>query len=136
MEEPSERTDVIVLGAGIIGVCTALHLQARGRNVTLVDRREPGSETSHGNAGLIERSSVVPYAFPRDLATILTYAANRSIAVRYRPETLLRLLPWWRAIGGIRLRTGSPGSAKRCCRCWSAALRNMRRSPAQPGRPR
>jgi D-amino-acid dehydrogenase len=94
MAGPRERADVIVLGAGIIGVCAALHLQARGRSVTLVDRREPGSETSHGNAGLIERSSVVPYAFPRDLATILAYAANRSIAVRYRPEALLRLLPW------------------------------------------
>jgi len=94
MTEPGKRTDVIVLGAGIIGVCAALHLQARGRSVTLVDRREPGCETSHGNAGLIERASVIPYAFPRDLATILTYAANRSIAVRYRPEALLRMLPW------------------------------------------
>ena len=46
----------IVLGAGIVGVSVALHLQARGVQVTLVDRRGPGEETSHGNAGLIESS--------------------------------------------------------------------------------
>jgi D-amino-acid dehydrogenase len=51
--------DVIVLGAGIVGVSSALHLQDRGRRVALVDRRGPGEETSFGNAGLIERSSVV-----------------------------------------------------------------------------
>ena len=47
--------DVLVLGAGIIGVCVALHLQKRGKSVLLVDRRAPGEETSYGNAGLIER---------------------------------------------------------------------------------
>ena len=65
------RSDVAVLGAGIIGVSAALHLQARGRSVVLVDRRGPGEETSHGNAGLIERASVVPYAFPRALPELL-----------------------------------------------------------------
>lgn len=85
---------MIVLGAGIVGVSVALHLQERGRSVLLVDRGEPGAETSHGNAGLIERSSVVPYAFPRDLATLAAFASNRSIAVRYRPATLLRMARW------------------------------------------
>ncbi|MDR6872092.1 D-amino-acid dehydrogenase [Bosea sp. BE125] len=88
------QADVIVLGAGIIGVSAALHLQERGRSVLLVDRGEPGGQTSHGNAGLIERSSVVPYAFPRDFATLAAFASNRSIAVRYRPATLLRMAPW------------------------------------------
>lgn len=90
----SKQSDVIVLGAGIVGVSTALHLQARGRAVTLVDRSEPGGETSHGNAGLIERASVIPYAFPRDLGTILAYASNQATAVRYRPTYLARILPW------------------------------------------
>ena len=88
------QADVIVLGAGIVGVSVALHLQERGRRVLLVDRGEPGAETSHGNAGLIERSSVVPYGFPRGLATLAAFASNRSIAVRYRPTALLRMAPW------------------------------------------
>ncbi|MNT41877.1 Dihydroxy-acid dehydratase [compost metagenome] len=47
--------DTIVLGAGIIGVSTAIHLARRGRSVVLVDRRTAGEETSFGNAGLIQR---------------------------------------------------------------------------------
>ena len=94
MGQTIKRSDVIVLGAGIVGVSAALHLQARGRAVTLIDKGLPGAETSHGNAGLIERSSVIPYAFPRDLTTILAYASNRSVAVRYQPEFLARILPW------------------------------------------
>ncbi|GFP61190.1 hypothetical protein BCBD1442_05480 [Brucella ceti] len=62
-----QQQDVIVLGAGIVGVSTALHLQARGRSVLLIDKGEPGEGTSYGNAGLIERSSVIPYSFPQGL---------------------------------------------------------------------
>ena len=36
----------------------------------------------------------MPYAFPRDLATLASLASNRSIAVRYRPAALLRMAPW------------------------------------------
>ncbi len=90
----TKEFDAIVLGAGIVGVSTALHLQARDRSVALVDRRAPGSETSHGNAGLIERASVIPYAFPRDIATLIAYASNRSVAVRYRSAYLAGHLPW------------------------------------------
>ncbi|MCO6056273.1 FAD-dependent oxidoreductase [Pseudomonas sp. MOB-449] len=86
--------DILVLGAGIVGVSTALHLQARGRDVCLVDRAEPGSGTSHGNAGLIERSSVVPYAFPRSFAALLRYGLNQQPDVRYSPGYLPRLAPW------------------------------------------
>jgi len=84
----------LVLGAGIVGVCTALHLQARGRKVVLIDRDEPGSGTSHGNAGLIERSSVIPYAFPRELAKLARYGLNRQSDVRFSWRHLPRVAPW------------------------------------------
>ncbi|UXN57639.1 NAD(P)/FAD-dependent oxidoreductase [Phyllobacterium zundukense] len=91
------RSDVIVLGAGIVGVSVALHLQMRGRDVVLVDRRGIGEETSYGNAGLIERSSVIPYGFPRDLWTVLVYALNRSADVRTDWRFLPHIAPWlWR----------------------------------------
>ncbi len=59
---------ILVLGAGMVGVCTALQLQQRGFDVVLVDRRSPGQETSYGNAGLIQREAVEPYPFPREAA--------------------------------------------------------------------
>ncbi|MDZ3991534.1 D-amino acid dehydrogenase [Pseudomonas sp. Teo4] len=84
----------LVLGAGIVGVSTALHLQARGRQVILIDRDEPGSGTSHGNAGLIERSSVIPYAFPRQFSALLRYGLNRQPDVRYSLLHLPKAAPW------------------------------------------
>ncbi|WP_229428445.1 NAD(P)/FAD-dependent oxidoreductase [Microvirga pudoricolor] len=91
---PIIRADAIVLGAGIVGVSTALHLQMRGRDVILIDRRGVGEETSFGNAGLIERSSVIPYGFPRDIKTVLRYAMNRSADVRSDWRFLPNILPW------------------------------------------
>ncbi|MEY4845651.1 MAG: hypothetical protein RL312_1932, partial [Pseudomonadota bacterium] len=44
---------VIVLGAGMVGVSIALHLQRRGAQVVLLDRAPPGEGASFGNAGLI-----------------------------------------------------------------------------------
>ena len=86
--------DVIVLGAGIVGVSAALHLQQRGRNVVLVDRRAPGEETSFGNAGLIEASSVVPYGFPRDWRTVLRLLGNQSTELRYDLRSLPSYASW------------------------------------------
>ena len=58
------KFDTVVLGAGIVGVSIAIHLQKRGRSVALVDRKHPGLETSFGNAGLLQREGVYPYALP------------------------------------------------------------------------
>ncbi len=88
------RTDVVVLGAGIVGVSIALHLQARGRSVALLDRRGAGEETSYGNAGLIERASIFPYAFPRDIGSLIRYGLNRSPEAHYHPSFLPRIAPW------------------------------------------
>jgi D-amino-acid dehydrogenase len=84
----------LVLGAGIVGVCCALHLQAAGQSVILLDRDEPGLGTSHGNAGLIERSSMVPYAFPRQWSRLLRYGLNQQSSMRFSPMFLPRLAPW------------------------------------------
>jgi len=89
------KADVLVLGAGMVGVSAALHLQQRGRDVILVDRHElAGEETSFGNAGLIECASVFPYMFPRDLAELIRYAFNRSPQAHYRLADLPHFLPW------------------------------------------
>src|SRR3954463_9931113 len=89
------KADVLVLGAGMVGVSAALHLQRRGRDVILVDKHElAGEETSYGNAGMIECASVFPYMFPRDIAEILRYAFDRAPQVRYQLSDLPGFLPW------------------------------------------
>ncbi|WP_102505323.1 NAD(P)/FAD-dependent oxidoreductase [Salinivibrio kushneri] len=90
---------VVVLGAGMVGVSVAWHLLKRGYEVTVIDRVAPGQETSFGNAGIIQREAVRPYAFPRDLATLLRLLPNRSVDIRYRPTSVIRaahpLLQYW-----------------------------------------
>jgi D-amino-acid dehydrogenase len=82
---------ILVLGAGMVGTCTALHLQQRGFDVTLIDRREPGQETSFGNAGLIQREAVEPYAFPRDPAFVLRTALGLGAEVHWHSSGLLAM---------------------------------------------
>ncbi|MEM9359167.1 MAG: FAD-dependent oxidoreductase [Pseudomonadota bacterium] len=88
------KFDCIVLGAGMVGVSTALHLQQRGRNVALVDRRPAAEETSYGNAGLIQCEGVVPYPFPRNLRKVFNYAFNRTTEAHLHYSALPSLAPW------------------------------------------
>src|SRR5271156_1236139 len=89
------KADVLVLGAGMVGVSAALHLQKLGREVILVDKHErAGEETSYGNAGIIECASVFPLMFPRDPRQIFQYALNRSPNAHYRFSELPDFLPW------------------------------------------
>jgi D-amino-acid dehydrogenase len=87
-------SDVLILGAGIVGISTAAHLQRRGASVVLVDRGRVAGETSFGNLGLIERTSLYPPTFPRALGELIRYATNRSPDARYRLAALPRLAPW------------------------------------------
>jgi D-amino-acid dehydrogenase len=68
------QREVLVLGAGMVGVSVAVHLAKRGMSATLVDRRGVGEETSHGNAGLIEASRMLPIGFPRSPLELARHA--------------------------------------------------------------
>ena len=92
--------DVVVLGAGMVGVSVAVHLQKRGKQVVLVDRRCPGEETSYGNGGLIQREAVFPHPFPRSFAELRRIARNRSVDAYYHlsalPGLFRPLFAYWR----------------------------------------
>ena len=75
---------VIVLGAGIVGVASALHLQRRSWSVVLMDRKPPGRETSYGNSGFIQSEAFRPYPLPRDFSTLAAIATGRANDVYYR----------------------------------------------------
>lgn len=88
------RTDVIVLGAGIVGTSVALHLAKRGLAVALIDRAGPGEGTSYGNTGIIEGNTIFPPTFPSDWRTLLSIALKRSPQANYHLAFLPRVAPW------------------------------------------
>jgi D-amino-acid dehydrogenase len=88
------HTDVIVLGAGIVGTSIAVHLAKRGLAVALVDRSGPGEGTSYGNAGIIAGDTLFPPAFPADWRSLVRVALKRSPQVNYHLAFLPRIAPW------------------------------------------
>src|SRR5271157_4942709 len=117
----SSGADVVVLGAGMVGVSVALHLQKRGRDVILIDKRGAGKETSYGNAGLIQREAVYPYTFPREFAAILSYAMNNRRDAVYHLSALPRIAPWlfryWQNAAPERLERSAEALAPLMARC-------------------
>jgi D-amino-acid dehydrogenase len=94
------QADVLVLGAGMVGVSVAAHLQKRGKHVVLLDRRPPGEETSYGNGGMVQREGVFPHPFPRAVAELRRIARNRSVDAYYHLAALPGLARplfgyWW-----------------------------------------
>ena len=90
----NNNTDVIVLGAGIVGVSAAYAVRQRGLSVVVVDRREPGSETSYGNAGILSSGSIFPLNQPSLLGKLPQYLTNRHAALRWSPAWALRNPGW------------------------------------------
>jgi len=88
------RTDVTVLGAGIVGTSVALHLAKRGMSVALLERAGVGEQTSFGNAGIIEGNTIFPPAFPADPAALLRIAFKRASEANYHLSFLPQVLPW------------------------------------------
>jgi D-amino-acid dehydrogenase len=89
-----EEADVVVLGAGIVGVSTAYAARARGMSVVLVDRKAPGSETSYGNAGIISSGSISPLNNPSLWKALPKYLSNRHAALRWDPGWAMRNAGW------------------------------------------
>lgn len=86
---------VIIIGGGIVGVCNALALQRAGHKVTLIDRQQPGRETSYGNAGILSESSVVVLNNPSLLKTLPKLLLSGSKGLRYSPLFVMRRLGWF-----------------------------------------
>jgi D-amino-acid dehydrogenase len=88
------RTDVIVLGAGIVGTSVALQLLKHGLSVALVDRGGPGEGTSYGNTGIIEGNTIFPAAFPSSWSALLRVALKRAPEANYHLSFLPTVAPW------------------------------------------
>ena len=99
------RKHVVVVGAGIVGVCVALSLRREGFAVTLIDRQGPGEGTSFGNAAVISPDIVVPVATPGILWRVPGMLLDPLGPLRVRWRHLPRLTPYLlRFVGASRRR--------------------------------
>ena len=97
---PDERSDVLVIGAGCIGVCAAYFLAERGARVTLLDQGDVCAGCSYGNAGQLSPSHSVPLAAPGVIWQALRWMPNPESPFYIRPRASLALLSWmWRFRG-------------------------------------
>ncbi|MFT5210057.1 MAG: D-amino-acid dehydrogenase [Flavobacterium sp.] len=90
----NEKQQVIIIGAGIVGVCSALAMQKKGLKVLLIDREKPGAGASFGNAGAIVDGSCVPNAAPGILAEVLRMPFKQHSPLSIKPSYLHKILPW------------------------------------------
>ncbi len=85
---------IVVIGAGIVGVSTALWLQRDGHEVVLVDREGPAAGTSHGNGGVLASCGVVPINAVGLMKTAPGMLLQTDSPLFLRWSYLPRMLPW------------------------------------------
>ena len=85
---------VIVIGAGMVGVSTAIWLQRFGREVLLLDKDGPAAGASFGNAGLIAQWAVTPVTTPDLWKSLPSYMLNPNSALFLKWSYLPKMLPW------------------------------------------
>ncbi len=85
---------IAVIGAGIVGVSAALHLQRDGVTVTLIDERNPGEGTSKGNAAVVAVDSVSPVATPGVMWGVPKYLRDPLGPLAIRWSYLPQIAPW------------------------------------------
>ncbi|WP_338474952.1 FAD-dependent oxidoreductase [Pseudomonas khavaziana] len=126
MAEPNQA-DIVVVGAGIIGVTCALQLARQGRQVQVIDAQAPGMGASYGNAGHLATEQVFPIADLSILKRLPAMLLNPMGPLRLDWAYLPRALPWFirlllnlrpasyqRTVAGLRaLNKGSLGAWQR-----------------------
>ena len=84
-----QEFDVVVAGAGIVGASVALWTQADGNRVLLLDRQEPGSGASYGNACTIAKYACIPLNSPGIFRRLPGLLFGRNSPLRF---------DWWYAL--------------------------------------
>jgi glycine/D-amino acid oxidase-like deaminating enzyme len=93
MNEP-KSDPIVVIGAGIVGVCCALYLLREGYRVVLLDRGAPGEGTSFGNGSIITEEAVVPVQSPGIARKVPGMLADPLGPLSIRWSYLPKLAPW------------------------------------------
>jgi len=110
--------DIVVIGAGIVGMASASYIQRAGHRVTILDPGGPGEGASFGNAGCLNGSSVVPVSMPGALAQVPRWLLDPQGPLVLRWRYLPAIAPWlWRFV-----RAGTPEKVAAQARALRALL--------------
>ena len=82
------------VGAGIVGICSALQLQRDGHEVVVIDRNGPGEGTSRGNAGIFAIGHVVPIGTMATVKRVPAMLLDSTSPLTIRPSYLPSIAPW------------------------------------------
>lgn len=100
-----QNTEVVVIGAGVVGLATALRLISDGYEVVVIDPNEPGSGASYGNAATIADYAIMPVGSPQVLRDLPSLLFDRHSPLAIRKAAILALAPWlarflWQSLPG------------------------------------
>jgi len=112
------RTEIAVIGAGVVGMTIALQLARAGREVLLIDPNEPGMGASWGNAGTIADYAVLPVGTPAVLQNLPALLFDRNSPLAIRHAALPTLAPWLMRFA----RQCLPAAARRNAQALTALL--------------
>ena len=87
--------EITIVGAGIVGIVSAIYLQREGHQVTVVDRQAPGEGTSFGNAGSVAPGSIIPVAMPGTLRQVPKWLSDPLGPLSLSWRQLPFMLPWF-----------------------------------------
>jgi len=90
----SRKTDVLIIGGGVIGACSALWLARAGKQVTLVEKADICAGASLGNACWVAAGYAIPTAAPGVIKQGLRWMFNSGSPFSIKPRLNLDLLKW------------------------------------------
>jgi len=90
----NSQPDVLIIGGGVIGVCSAYDLAQKGLQVALIEKGEIASGCSYGNGGLIVPSHAVPLASPGALGNGLRWLLDSESPFYIKPRFDMDLFHW------------------------------------------
>tara|TARA_B100001123_G_scaffold315483_1_gene353175 strand:- start:327 stop:1583 length:1257 start_codon:yes stop_codon:yes gene_type:complete len=95
-EDGNSRSSVVVIGAGIQGVCNSLFLIKKGFKVTIIDRDDPGRiSASYGNAGHFSPYASVPINRPDILVDVPSMILSTTGPLALKWNYVTKMLPWF-----------------------------------------
>ncbi|MFO1160508.1 MAG: FAD-binding oxidoreductase [Reyranellaceae bacterium] len=120
---------IFVIGAGVVGLSTALYLRRSGRDVVVIDPLPPPGGASFGNAGMISADTSIPIAMPGMLRQVPGWLTDPLGPLAVRPSYFPKALPWlmrWIAAGRLprvlEISDAMRALHKEAFACWKELL--------------